>query len=246
MEIIDKIKKNKYENLPDSLIKKELDLFSKKYPKLKEKDLIKKVREKLHRIYGAFQLKKSKREKLLELKKFKEILKTNISTKERLPYYKELYKEIFKITGNPKKILDLGCGINPISFEFMNLKKTEFYCVDIDKKDLLFLEEYFKLRKLKYKTKVLDLNEEIFNFPKTDICFMFKVLDVLKKKNRYELLEKLLKINTKYFVFSFSTKTLTGKKMNLSRRFWIEKVLKKLNLEFNKVFIENELFYIVK
>ena len=49
------------------------------------------------------------------------------STKERIDYYPKIYSEIFRIAGKPGIIADLGCGVNPFSFPYMNLKKLNLF-----------------------------------------------------------------------------------------------------------------------
>ena len=55
---------------------------------------------------------------------------------ERISIYKDLYKQIFKITKKPKSILDLGCGLNPLSYPLMNLKNVTYNACDIAINDL--------------------------------------------------------------------------------------------------------------
>src|SRR3989344_4796183 len=40
----------------------------------------------------------------------------------------KVYGMIFKITGKPKKVLDLGCGYSPMHF---NVRGVKYYCADI-------------------------------------------------------------------------------------------------------------------
>ena len=60
-----------------------------------------------------------------------QVLGFHSSTKERLRYYPRLYEQIFKITGKPQTILDLGSGINPFSFNYMNLRNCHYYAYDL-------------------------------------------------------------------------------------------------------------------
>lgn len=279
MQLIGKIKSHKkYKTLSDEIVKKELNnvlnIKQLKGPlsKKQEKIIIKEVRKKLHRIYASYQTKKKrKREKLLEelesrlkhkiidkseLEKIiYGLLSITLSTKERLPYYPFIYNEIFNITGIPKSIMDLGSGLNPLSFPFMNLKKLKYYAYDIDIDDIEFLNKYFKIMKpsgLIGKAFVLDITNEkiIEKIPKSDIILMLKIIDLIdekKKKISRELIKQLFEKNkTKFMVISFSTKTLTRKPMHLKRRIGFEKMINVMNLKFNSFSIENEIFYVIK
>ena len=78
-----------------------------------------------------------------------------------------------------------------------------------------------------------------------DVCFMFKFLDPIEDKG-HKLSEEIIKlIKARYIVISFSTKTVSGKKMNHPYRGWIEKMLERIKKDFEKISLENEVFYII-
>ena len=46
----------------------------------------------------------------------------------------ELYEKIFKITGKPKVLVDLACGLNPLTLPWMNLPSAcKYCCYDLEK-----------------------------------------------------------------------------------------------------------------
>jgi len=246
MDIVDEIKKSKkYKHISKEIIKKYTDRVRKKYPKANEKSLIKEVKSELHKIAG-FSKDIMKREKLLGKGDYVGILKTNQSTNERLKDYRDLYKEIFEITGIPKSILDLACGINPISIIFMDFKPN-YYAYDINEADVEIVNKFFKQEKIKGKAEVMDVSKigNIKKLPKTDICFLFKALDVLENKG-HKYSEELIKaLKCKYIVASFATKTIGGKKMRYGYRGWIERMLERIGYSYHKRELSNEVFYII-
>jgi hypothetical protein len=254
-DIITKIKSKKYSSISDDLIEQEIDNFLKQKPRAKDKEIVKEVKARLHRIYGSFQIKKKKkRESLLEdLKKktgsteiHEKILETNLSTKERLRSYRSLYQRIFKITGTPHSILDIGSGINPISYPFMKAK-PEYTAVEIDEEEVDFLNEYFKIKNIKGKAIVMNINEEnLKSLPKVDVCLLFKVVDPLERKN-HKFSEILIKaIKAKFLVVSFSTKTVSGRAMKYPRRGWFEQMMVRLGYHYNLLKTQNEFYYVVE
>jgi hypothetical protein len=275
-EILRKIKENKkYKTLADSIVKKEIQNYLKKN-KIKEitKQDIKQIRAKLHKTYSSFQTKKKNKryfyidnlKQLSEIRNpsskdlndIKEInnklLSITISTKERLNNYSELYQQIFEITGTPETIVDLGSGLNPLSYPYMNLKKLNYYAYDIDEEDIKFLNEYFQIMKtqgLNGKASILDVKDKIqtSKLPPSDIIFLFKVIDIINQSEKNykaseELIKNLIK-KSKYIIVSFATKTITRKKMNYPNRKWFELMLKRNNLDFKKINISNEVFYVI-
>jgi len=266
MDLLEYIKKSKkYSAISSEVIKKEIKKYFKINPKSKKyldnvkskkfKEIVKGVKARLHLIYGSFQKDRSKREEYLkqiyginDYKHHDKILSTSVSSKERLKDYEKLYKKIFLIAGKPNKIIDLGCGLNPVSFPYMGVNKLSYYAYDINKEDCDFLNKYFKsmkqFSKLNGKAFVVDLRD-IKKLPRADVCFMFKFLDVIEEKGHKLSEEIIKKINCKYIVVSFPTKTVSGRKMKHAYRGWIERMLNRIKLKFEKILLDNEVFYII-
>lgn len=264
-EIIKKIKESKkYSGITIEVINREVDSFIKRVPEyfhLKENFILKQIKERLHKIYGSFQTtKKSKAKKLLEeLRKNKdnqivrEILATNRSTKERLGKNGFIYGKIFGITGKVNSILDLGCGLNPISYPYMEIENDiRYYAYDINENDLNIIKEFFDIYRLNGHAEAIDLKniESIKKLPAAELCLMFKVLDPLENNlNNHKLSEEIIKIlsqKCRFIVVSFATKTISGKKMNYPHRGWIERMLDRIKLKFERFETDNEIFYVVK
>lgn len=265
-ELIAKIKEKKeLSAIDDRLVRAEAIKYFKQNPKALQavsegrtrseeyKQAVKSVRAVLRRIYGIFLTKAAQeREKYLESGDYEKILKTHKSTIERLPHYTSIYKKIFAITGKPKVILDLGCGMNPASYPFMKTD-AEYYASELNKEDCMFLEKCFDKIGIKGKAIPLDLTEAAKNpllleiFPKADVCFLFKVLDEIERKKGRKTSEALIKaINADWLVISFSAKTLAGGPMRKPYRRWLEQMLTRLGYDYKIIKEENEIFYIVK
>ena len=215
------------------------------------RQLVKKVRAKLHEIHGAFlSVKFSKVKKLLgkldninDIATHKALLRLHKSTKERLQYYSQIYDKIFGVTNKPKSLLDLGCGLNPFSLPFMKFMPDMYYAVDLKKSDIELINEYFRKVKIKGKARVMDLTKEDIVLPQVNVCFMFKLLDSLESV-KFNVTKTLFKkIKAGWIVVSFATTSLGGKK-RIKERGWFEKYI--TNLEYEKFSVPNEVFYIIK
>jgi 16S rRNA (guanine(1405)-N(7))-methyltransferase len=243
-ELVKKIKsKKELKHLDDDFVikllrQKQIKTHNKRSKEYKA--LLKEMRKDLRDVYGVFILKNyDKKELWLKEGKIDEILRLHKSTKERFGYYKEVYDRIFSITGFPKKILDLGCGLNPLSYKYLNCKPY-YIASDISKEDLLFIEKFFKEYKIKGRTIKADLTEKIPDV-KVDVCFMFKLLDSLETL-KLNITKKLLrKIKAKYIIVSFPTMSIGGKK-EMHERKWFEELIS----DATKFTIPNEVFYIIK
>jgi len=259
-KLLQKVKANKkYKTISDEIVRKEIKdylkshLSSRKNKEITKQD-IKEIRKNLHRVYSSYQTgKKRKKEQYLKELNTEKLLSITLSTKERLDCYKNIYQNIFQITGRPKVIVDLGCGLNPLSIPLMNLNNNLIYhAYDIDEEDKDFLDKYFEKIKSEFningKAEILDITnlEKLKTLPSSDIIFLLKVLDLIdnKKTNKNELIKTLL-TKTKFLVVSFATATLGGKRMQLTTRTGFEEFLKRNNFEFKTIRIPNEIFYVI-
>ncbi len=264
-DILQKIKANKkYKGIADEIVMAEIERYKKKHSEIeryRDIRIIKDIRTQLHKAHGSFQNnKKNKRSTYFEeLKKspgdidlLEAILSTNQSTKERIELYIRLYNKIFEVTGKPKVIVDIGSGINGVSIQFMNLgKELEYYCYDINQEDSDFLNDFFKLEKIKGKSFIMNCSkvEELAKIPDSDLVLMFKFLDTIEQNEKgHKLAEQIIELmmkKTKFIVASFATKTITGRPMNFPHRGWIERMLERINMKFQLIETDNEFYYII-
>ena len=228
------------------------------------KQVVKKVREQLRRSYGLFrgEKKAKEREELMELLSGKNwthqqlgrLLLSHASTKERWQIYPELYRRLFDITGEPGKILDLGCGLHPLSFSFMKLKKLHYHALDISEGEVKILKQFFSaLEKnnpqFQGKAEVWDITEtaRLSLLPEHDLCFLLKMTDILDKGRGHRKTEEVIKaVRASFIVVSFPTVTMSGKKMNYPRRRWIELLCNRLGYAYDLIEFPTEIFYVVK
>lgn len=254
-KLVQEIKQKKeLRSINNAVVLEQLQKYLTQHPKLKldnprsvdYKQVIKEVRAKLRRSYGLF------REEKVEVKDFKEvksILLSYSSTKERMPFYSELYQRIFKITGTPKTILDLGCGINPLSIEYMKLKKFDYHAYDISEKEVKLINQFFTEKKIDGKAQVLDVSKAnlVQKMPAADIAFLFKITDILDQGKGHKKTEEILTaVPARYVIVSFPTLTMSGKPMNAPRRKWMEWMCQRLGYQYQVLEFVNEIFYVVR
>lgn len=232
--IADIKKKNTLKNLDDEIILKYIKKYSNNLNLDKKKDyekLIKSVRAELHTKYGMFWLNDQF------------TLESHKSSKDRISIYSVLYQDIFKITGKPKSILDLACGLNPLSYKYLGCK-PEYIASELTIKDCENIQDFFDKNKINGKTIPLDLTQDN-EYHEADITFLFAAFDTIEDKG-HKLAEKIIKsLKSKYIVVSFSTKTISNKKMNYPRRGWIERMLKRIGKSYVKLSYPNEIFYVI-
>lgn len=196
-----------------------------------QKTLLKEIRAELRFLSGQYRFSSKD-----------QTLNTHTSTLEREQDYSLLLKLIKSL--NPKSILDLGCGLNPLVIS-KKFPKVTYHASDINESDLILIKNYFNSNKIKGKTFVYDLQDLTKPLPKVDLCLLLKVLDVVDK-NDHKISENILrKVKAKNFIVSFATRKLSGKKMNRPKRIWFEKMIQRLNFSSTKEQTQNECFYIL-
>ena len=217
--------------------------------KYQEKQIEKKAKNLLHQIHGAYfsnqinfkDFKGKTKQEILSL------LTLQSSTKERIPILDDFYKEIFKITGKPKTIVDLGSGLNPLTFLWMDLAKdAQYFAFDIDKNQAEFLKSVFK--NLNINQVKINLGDILIDeFPETDIAFFLKVLPPLERQLKGSSLKALQKQNSKFLVVSFPTKSISGKQKGMIDFYtkWFQDLIRDQQWKTKKILFKSELVFII-
>jgi 16S rRNA (guanine(1405)-N(7))-methyltransferase len=249
--LLQKVKdKKEFRGLSDNFVSRILVKYSDNLDVTDPKDqkkLIKQTRAKLREIHGAFRrgTYNKKEAYLQELDSWDDkegcikILKTHISTNERIDYLEELYarlQEKFSF----KSVLDLGCGFNIFTMPWMG--KVDYYGIEVNKEEVDFCNSYldkFGLRGVIRWGDILSFD----SFVKTDVTFLFKMLEAIESVERGSTKYLLEKIQSPYIVASFATRSLGGKKRISSRRLkWFEEMVTIVD----KFELGDEVYYIIK
>ncbi len=225
--------KKEFSKLPERDVEIAFKKFNKQF--YTEKEKIKLVRDFLRKIFSAFGSQKLLSVKKIESKKEEWFLRKHLSTRERLPYYVEIYKRCLKRMKKKISIIDLGAGINGFSyFYFENLGyDVEYIAIEAVGQFVDLMNLYFKKHKKKAKAVHLSLFEverikKIIKDAKSPrVVFLFKVIDSLEameKDYSKKLLLEISKISNRV-VLSYATKSMIKRKKFLAKRRWINKFI---------------------
>ena len=239
MDKVDKMDKEIYEQIIkkkelSQLPKKDVEAAFGKFEKRQVSDAekIRLTRDLLNQMFWPF-----RSHKLLGLKdKDKDpewILQKHMSTRERLPYYEEVYSKLFNGL-NEATVFDLGCGINGFSYQFMP-KGTYYIGIEAVGQLVQLMNYYFKTRGIEANA----LHESLFSMDKIKkylnqvrgkkIIFLFKVLDSLEMIERdysKKLLKGIVPLADRVVV-SFATKSMIKKEKFKVNRKWIVEFISK-------------------
>ncbi|MBU2562252.1 MAG: hypothetical protein KKF68_01160 [Nanoarchaeota archaeon] len=231
-ELIEKItKKKEFSQLPQKDVEFVFEKFDKR--KIGDEEKVRLTRDLLRKIFSAFTSKK-----ILSLKdKNPEwILRKHLSTRERLPFYSNVYKRILKNFKCRINIFDLGAGVNGFSYEFFKKNGYDVNYVGIEAIGQLvdLMNFYFKKSKFNASAVHLSLFELskvkkiIQKQKKPRIVFLFKTLDSLEMIERNyskRLISEILPF-VDLIVVSFATKSMIRRESFKVKRHWLVNFIK--------------------
>lgn len=216
-------------------------------PHYQGKNLEKIVKQKLHQMWGAFDIVNAKNTEYSPNPKETalRLMKQQTSTKERLPYMDELFCRIFAEV-QPKKIVEFGCGYNALSYYWFP-PNVEYIGYDIDSNMVTHVRNVFR----HYRTTTAEIHQgDIFidSIPCCDCLFLFKVVPLLELQEKgftYKLISGLEK---KTVIITFPLQTLSGRQDNRKEQYQslIEEICKKCHRNFTSFLIPNESVFILR
>jgi len=231
MDFISEVKKKKeFSGLPDSVVARALK---------ESGDEVKEARSLLRKYFGVFLtnrvLKFGSRKSEVGSR---DILSCHISSKKRR--YEEFYDSIFSMQNhdtfgaafrmegkNKISIVDLGCGVNGFSYEFLP-KGTRYVGVEaagqlVDQMNSFFKENKFDGEAICGDLFDLDLIRGILEKEKPDVVFLFQVVDALEsveKNFSLKLIGEIMK-SVEVLVISVPLVSLGGGKKFAVKRKWL-------------------------
>lgn len=149
----------------------------------------------------------------------RDLMYTHLSTRERLPILDTFYRDIFAVTGPPRRLLDIACGLNPLAFPWMGLPAagTDFIAYDIHEPRVDFLNHYFVLQGLPPHAYVKDV---AVGAPTEsgDVALFLKEMPRFERNYPGHGRALLDAIDTRWLVVSFPTISTHGGR-NLTNRY---------------------------
>lgn len=219
--------KKEFSQLPKKDIEKAFELFNKE--EYSELEKVKLTRDLLKKIFTAFMGRRIMNPKDKDARWF---LLRHVSTKERFDFYEEVYKKLFKsIKEKEISVIDLGAGINGLSYGFFpKNKKINYFGIEGVKQLVDVVNYYFKKNKIDAKMifeslfELEKIKKIIKKQNKPRICFLFKTIDSLEMLERdytKKFLKKLVPLCEK-FVVSFATESMAIRTRFRVERKWIK------------------------
>jgi Ribosomal RNA methyltransferase (FmrO) len=226
-ELIEKIIwKKEFSMLPEKDVEAAFDKFDN--DKYSDEEKVKFTRDLLRKTFSGFSGKKLL---VFRDKEADEILKKHLSTRERYPFYSEIYERVLKNLPKKISIIDLGSGVNGLSYEYFDKlgKKINYLGVEAVGQLVEMTNNYFEKQKIDGKAIHASLFETqrmknlIEDQEKPRVLFLFKVIDSLEKIERdytKKLLKDIVPVSDR-IVVSFATESWMRRKKFFANRKWL-------------------------
>ena len=236
------------------------DLLEQELPHYRtQKEAVEVVRKKLHNIIAAYlgdpnyptaskQLDdayaSADPEKMRQV--CRSILEMHASSRERLPILDGFYERLFSITGKPKTLLDLACGLNPFSLPWMGLPADiRYYAYDIHQPRLELINHFFSLQGL----QPLGIKQDILVNPpqiEAEVALFFKEAHRFEQRQHGCNRKLWCALRVRYLLVSLPTNSLSGRHNLVERqRQLVYGTLEGLPWQVSELMFESELVFCI-
>ncbi|MCP4359240.1 MAG: 16S rRNA methyltransferase [Chloroflexi bacterium] len=193
-----------------------------------QKEATKATKNKLHQVGGAYFASRPDYDKALHRlqtavsdptlfrQTCRQIMQSHASTRERLPILAEFYRTIFTHLPPIHSIVDIACGLNPLTIPWMNLTTDMTYdAYDIYGDMLAFLAAFWPLVGVLGRTH----HQDIISQPptkKADLVFILKTLPCLEQSEKGATTNLLDAVNGHYLLISYPAQSLGGRRKGMA------------------------------
>lgn len=227
-KLVEKVQANrKYESIMPELV---IRLAEKALEKgLKGKAAVKDVRNKLHQIGGAYFKRQVDyqyaNDELLQLSHNLQSdqvrqfcinhMGSHASTAERIPILETFFKTSLEPISPVRSVLDLACGMTPLSIPWMPLDEAfTYHACDIYMDMVTFIQAFFNHFDIHSRAFTCDLVNSV---PKeqTQVAFILKSIPCLEQVDKEIGLDLLEKVQTEHILVSFPVRSLGGQRKGM-------------------------------
>ncbi len=210
------------------------DVIETALPRYKRtRDAVRAARTKLHRIQAAYLGRDVLTEHIEAIRHAhqtgdrhglkavcRRLMHDHASTRERIGLLGHFYQDIFAITGVPATVLDVACGMHPLSIPWMDLPSEAVYHayeIDADLVDGLngFLDAIGLVaagaeRPVRLQDVICTPPEE-----RGDLAFLMKMVPCLERREKGIAVRLIEDLRVRYVVVTFPVRSLAGRSKHM-------------------------------
>lgn len=230
-ELIDQVSRSeKYAQLAGTLVSRITWEESKKHKS--KQDIVQSARTRLHQLTGAYLTPKIDYAQWLD--KFKslasndqealkstslQMMRLHASTAERLAVLPTFFQTTLASISPVKSVLDLACGLNPLSIPWMPLADGfSYFASDVVSPLVYFLWHYFELFGIPGNASILDLSYSIPS-QSVQLALLMKTLPLMEQIE-HGLAQKILdNLNAEHILVTYPLRSLGGRKKGMEETY---------------------------
>ena len=216
-EIVERVRRSpRYRSVDAALVAR---LAAEELPKARNADdAVKRVKRRLHQAVGAFRRESRAAataawpldDPVALRAACRATMRGHASTRERLPHLGGFYRGIWEITGVPRRLLDLGCGLNPLALPWMHLDDATYTAFDVDAGTLEVVRDFLTAVGQPHVVELRDLVDDTA-VPEADVALMLKLVTTLDRQDRGAAGRVLEGLPARHAVVSFAARSLGGR-----------------------------------
>ena len=215
-EIVERVRRSsRYRAVDPSLVAR---LAAEEMPKARNlDDAVKRVKRRLHQAVGAFRSGRAPTGAAWPVddpaalrEACRAAMREHTSTRERTPHLDTFYQPIWKVTGAPRSVLDLGCGLNPLALPWMGIGDAMYNAVDVDAATLGTVSGFLESVGQPHATEVRDL---VTAAPAeaAEVALLLKLVTTLDRQDADAATRLLRGLRAGHAVVSFAARSLGGR-----------------------------------
>lgn len=218
-EIVERVvRSSRYRDVDRSLLSR---LAAEELPRARNpEDAVKRVKRRLHQVVGAFRgaPQRNAIEEAwngdLTSPAFREActdaLRAHASTRERIPHLEAFYAGIWAHTGVPARLLDIGCGLNPLALPWMGIGDAAYLATDVDQRPLDTVGAFLELVGQPHEVRTGDVVTEPL-IDEADVALLLKLVTTLDRQDSEAAARLLRSLRVRHAVVSFASRSLGGR-----------------------------------
>ena len=229
-EIVERVlQSSRYRDVDRSLLSR---LAAEELPRARNiDDAVKRVKRRLHQAVGAFRGER-RTDALGAIRaawngdiadqSFRatcaDLLRTHASTRERIHHIDTFYSGIWEHTGLPARLLDIGCGLNPVALPWMDISRATYLATDVDRRPLETVRGFFDMVGQPGQVRASDA---VADAPtdEADVALLFKLVTTLDRQDVSAASRLLDALRVRHAVVSFPARALSGRGKGMERTY---------------------------
>ena len=147
------------------------------------------------------------------------IMRHHASTRERLPILESFYATTLASLGPVRSVLDLACGLNPLTLPWMQIAPdARYYACDIYTDMIAFLNGFFAHADIRGQARICDLAAGAPD-ERVDLALVLKALPPLDQQAKHAGRDLLRALNARHILVSFPAHSLGGRSKGMAENY---------------------------